>query len=133
MLGHCRRARLPLDARLRLFVDVCRTVNHGHRLGVYHGHLVQENVLVALGTGVNTRITDFGLEALSSVRRLHPGEDLEALGKMLAALLACGDAHGVDGSERNVGLSVRNAIATCVTAGGLATAVQALVDQRAAS
>ncbi len=43
---HCNAQRLDLPARLRLFVQVLRAVQHAHAHGVIHRDLEPGNVLV---------------------------------------------------------------------------------------
>lgn len=67
---YCRRLRLPLADRLRLFSRVCLAVHHAHRMLVVHGDLKPANVLVD-GRG-EPKLLDFG------VARLLRGDDPEA-------------------------------------------------------
>ncbi len=58
----CDRERLSLDARVRLFVAVCRAVDHAHRRGVLHRDLKPSNVLVSTHGGEATpKVIDFGI------------------------------------------------------------------------
>lgn len=59
---HCDRERLSVEVRLRLFVAVCRGVEHAHRKQLLHRDLKPSNVLVAAGDGAATpKIIDFGI------------------------------------------------------------------------
>ena len=59
---HCDRRRLPVDARLRLFHDLCDGVQHAHMRGIIHRDLKPANVLVAERDGKAVpRIIDFGI------------------------------------------------------------------------
>lgn len=58
----CRREKLPLDQRLRLFQQVCRGVQHAHTKSVVHRDLKPGNILVTREDGKPTpKIIDFGL------------------------------------------------------------------------
>jgi serine/threonine protein kinase len=59
---YCRRHRLPLPERLRLFVEVCDAVRHAHERGVIHRDLKPSNILVFLdGDRPRAKIIDFGV------------------------------------------------------------------------
>ncbi len=64
----CDQHRYDIDARLRLFVDVCAGVAHAHQRGVIHRDLKPSNILVAHDLeGPRPVIIDFGLaKALAS-------------------------------------------------------------------
>lgn len=67
---YCDRHRLGIDARLQLFLAVCRAVDHAHRNLIVHRDLKPSNVLVNAAGEV--KLLDFGIAKL-----LDPGEDLE--------------------------------------------------------
>lgn len=59
---YCDEHRLTLEARLRLFVQVCRGVEHAHQRGVVHRDLKPSNLLVRDdGDAPLTKIIDFGV------------------------------------------------------------------------
>ncbi|MEO7597358.1 MAG: serine/threonine-protein kinase, partial [Opitutus sp.] len=59
---YCDENRLPADARLNLFVTVCRAVQHAHQKGVIHRDLKPSNILVTLHDGAPVpKIIDFGI------------------------------------------------------------------------
>lgn len=59
---YCDRRRLDVPARLRLFIQVCRAVQHAHQKGVLHRDLKPGNILVAEVDGrPQPKIIDFGI------------------------------------------------------------------------
>jgi serine/threonine protein kinase len=69
LVRHAQEHSLPLERRLRLFLDVCRGVQYAHQYGVIHRYLKPSNVLVAEVDGRPTpRIIDFGI-----AKALDPG------------------------------------------------------------
>jgi len=60
--NYCDDARLDLQARLKLFVKVCRAVQHAHQKGIIHRDLKPSNILVCLYDGHPVpKVIDFGL------------------------------------------------------------------------
>jgi eukaryotic-like serine/threonine-protein kinase len=59
---YCDDSRLSVDERLKLFVPVCKAVQHAHQKGVIHRDLKPSNVLVTVIDGEAVpRVIDFGL------------------------------------------------------------------------
>jgi tetratricopeptide (TPR) repeat protein len=59
---YCDSRRMPVDARLHLFVSVCQAVQHAHLKGVIHRDLKPWNVLVTEVDGrPMPKIIDFGV------------------------------------------------------------------------
>ena len=59
---YCDQHRLPLRARLELFVAVCQAVQHAHQKGIIHRDLKPGNVLVTEVDGRPTpKVIDFGV------------------------------------------------------------------------
>jgi len=59
---YCDHRKLGIDARLRLFLQVCQAVDHAHRALILHRDLKPSNVLVTTEGVVN--LLDFGTAAL---------------------------------------------------------------------
>ncbi len=65
---YCRDRGLSCDERLRLFVELCRGVEHAHGRGIVHRDLKPANVLIVDQDGVGQpKIIDFGI-----AKALHP-------------------------------------------------------------
>ena len=60
--GYCDRQRLPVRARLELFVAACQAVQHAHQKGIIHRDLKPSNILVTEVDGRPTpKVIDFGV------------------------------------------------------------------------
>lgn len=59
---YCDKNVSPMEERLRLFVEVCRAVQHAHQKGVIHRDLKPSNIMVTLHDGKPvTKVIDFGV------------------------------------------------------------------------
>lgn len=59
---YCDRERLSIEARLRLFVEVCHAVHHAHQKGIIHRDIKPSNVLVStLDEKPLVKVIDFGV------------------------------------------------------------------------
>ncbi|MCA9109196.1 MAG: protein kinase [Planctomycetaceae bacterium] len=59
---YCDRHRLSVSERLKLFITVCRAVEHAHQRGILHRDLKPSNVLIAQQDGGPVpKIIDFGV------------------------------------------------------------------------
>lgn len=68
---HAMREKLPREARLRLFIDLCHGVQHAHQKGVIHRDLKPSNVLAAEVNGqVVPKIIDFGIAKALTTKKL---------------------------------------------------------------
>jgi hypothetical protein len=62
LTDYCDRRRLPVKARLELFVAVCQAVQHAHQKAIIHRDLKPGNVLVTEVDGRPTpKVIDFGV------------------------------------------------------------------------
>jgi serine/threonine protein kinase/WD40 repeat protein len=63
----CQHKKLSVRERLKLFIDLCRGVQHAHQRGVIHRDLKPSNVLVTLHDGRPVvKIIDFGIAKATS-------------------------------------------------------------------
>ena len=59
---YAKEESLPLEARLKLFVDVCDAIQHAHHKGIIHRDLKPSNVLVSEIDGkAIPKVIDFGI------------------------------------------------------------------------
>jgi WD40 repeat protein len=66
---YCDQKRLPLKARLELFVAVCQAVQHAHQKGIIHRDLKPSNVLVTeVDSRPTPKVIDFGVAKATEVR-----------------------------------------------------------------
>ena len=72
---YCDRKKLGIRERLRLFLQVCRGVQHAHQKAIIHRDLKPSNILVAEVDGKPVpRIIDFGLAKATAT--MLPGQTL---------------------------------------------------------
>lgn len=73
---YARSHKLPLIDRLRLFLDVCDAVQHGHQLGVIHRDIKPGNILVAEAAAQEATLVETPLQSSFATARLtgrpHP-------------------------------------------------------------
>lgn len=59
---YCDEGTLSLRDRLKLFIDVCRAVQHAHQKGIIHRDLKPSNILITLHDSVPVvKVIDFGI------------------------------------------------------------------------
>ena len=64
---YCDKARLNPRARLELFQQVCKAIQHAHQKGIIHRDIKPSNVLVAISDGRPlVKIIDFGIAKATS-------------------------------------------------------------------
>ncbi len=68
---YCDDNKLTIDERLKLFVSVCKAVQHAHQKGIVHRDLKPSNVLVTVVDGEAVpKVIDFGLAKAVEQNRL---------------------------------------------------------------
>lgn len=83
MTPFCDQHRLSIEERLRLFVDVCRAVQHAHHKGVIHRDLKPSNILVSrVDERLVPKVIDFGI-AKAVTQRLSDATIYTAIGRMM--------------------------------------------------
>ncbi len=59
---YCREKKLPAEARIALFIQVCRAIQHAHVKGIIHRDLKPSNILITLQDGqAIPKVIDFGI------------------------------------------------------------------------
>ncbi len=59
---YCDQNHLPTEERLRLFLQVCRAIQHAHQKGIIHRDIKPSNILVTLADDVPVlKMIDFGI------------------------------------------------------------------------
>jgi serine/threonine protein kinase len=68
---YCDQHKLTTRARLELFMQVCRAIQHAHQKGIIHRDIKPSNILVTLHDGVPVpKVIDFGIAKATSDQRL---------------------------------------------------------------
>lgn len=66
---YCDQNNLPTEDRLKLFIQVCRAIQHAHQKGVIHRDIKPSNILVTLHDGVAVpKVIDFGIAKATDQR-----------------------------------------------------------------
>lgn len=90
-------AALTLEARVKLFVDVCDAVEHAHAAGLVHRDLKPANILVEeAGDRLHAYVLDFGLVRDDEDGTLTTAGDLLGTPAYMSPEQARGDARHVD-------------------------------------
>lgn len=120
---HCEDHQLGLDARLQLFLRVCRTVQAAHQRLVVHCDLKPSNILVR--DGIAPVLLDFGI-----ARLIGDGEHQDAAGYCTPAYaspeLMAGAHVGVESDVFSLGVLLTELLAGARTGRGVATRDQTL-------
>lgn len=81
---YCERHQLTLTQRLRLFVEVCKAVQHAHQKGILHRDLKPANILVIDGAGQpKPKVIDFGIAKVLDMDLLPQTQQVTLRGNLL--------------------------------------------------
>ena len=81
----CDKNHSPLEARLKLFIDVCHAIQHAHHKGIIHRDIKPSNVMVTLHYGVPmVKVIDFGV-AKATAQKLTERTLFTAYGQMIGS------------------------------------------------
>jgi len=85
---YCDENKLSVDQRLKLFVSVCKAVQHAHQKGIIHRDLKPTNVLVTVIDGEAVpKVIDFGLaKAVKQNMKLTDATMLTEFGKVVGTV-----------------------------------------------
>ncbi len=68
---YCDEAKLSTRARLDLFIQVCRAIQHAHQKGIIHRDIKPSNILVSANDGVLVpKVIDFGIAKATTGQQL---------------------------------------------------------------
>lgn len=96
LLCHAREQGLDLKARLRLLIEIARTVHHAHECGVIHRDLKPGNILI--DESGNAKVLDFGIARLRHDAAQGLTQDGQVLGTLpyMSPEQLQGDSSNID-------------------------------------
>ncbi len=69
LAAYCDQHKLPIDARIELFAQVCSAVQHAHQKGIIHRDIKPSNILVGEQDGRPlAKVIDFGIAKATSAK-----------------------------------------------------------------
>ena len=102
---YCDESCLPIQERLRLFLDICQAVQHAHQKGIIHRDLKPSNILITLHDGTPViKVIDFGI-AKAIDQQLTDKELVTGFAQMIGTPIYMSpeqaDMNGVDVDTRS--------------------------------
>lgn len=85
---YCDQNKHTVEQRLRLFVDICRAVQHAHQKGIIHRDLKPSNILVEeIDHVLSPKVIDFGLaKALDAQSKLTDETFFTEFGRIVGTI-----------------------------------------------
>ncbi|XZE56070.1 serine/threonine protein kinase [Planctomycetaceae bacterium SH139] len=85
--NYCDKYEIDIESRLRIFIEVCRGVQHAHQKGIIHRDLKPSNILVTVIDGKPiAKVIDFGLVKAIGPARLSDASHYTQAGQVIGTV-----------------------------------------------